>query len=174
MELILSNVFTTYFVNDPLNALRSLKTSDLFTSKNIIMKKSIFFPIVGVVLIFGVLASCSKDDQLIRRDETKSYIDPAANRPEVLYGSMKGIIDPVPSYASIMLKGDMGYAIEKVVSGDGSFWFDNLPAGNYYMKITYVVQRAGYSYIAYHEVEEVKIQQGSVSELGVVKLPWSY
>lgn len=174
MELIFLDTFTTYFVNDQLNALISFKTSDLFTSKNIIMKKSIFFPIMGVILIFGILASCSKDDQLIRNKETKSYIDPGAYRPEILVGSMKGIVDPVPSYAIILLKGDMGYVIEKVVSGDGSFWFDNLPVGNYYMKITYVVNRAGYSYMTYHEIEEVKIEQGIVSELGVVKLPWSY
>ncbi|HUR66575.1 MAG TPA: carboxypeptidase-like regulatory domain-containing protein [Chitinophagaceae bacterium] len=138
------------------------------------MKKSIFFPVVGLVLLFSFLTSCSKDPQLTHQDETKAYYEPIANAPEILYGSMKGFLDPVPSYASILLKGEAGYSVEKIASGDGSFWFSNLPAGNYYMRITYVVRTAGYSYIAYHEIEELKVIGGIISEVGSIKLPWSY
>lgn len=137
------------------------------------MKKIVFFPIIGVLVLFAVLVSCSKDDQLIRQDVTKAYYKPGST-PEVLNGSVKGILDPVPSYASILLKGDMGYVVEKKAFADGSFWFDNLPAGDYYMKITYVVNNAGHSYTTSHEIETVRVQAGVVSEMGIVKLPWTY
>ena len=137
------------------------------------MKKIVFFPIIGVLVLFAVLVSCSKDDQLIRQDVTKAYYKPGST-PEVLYGSMKGILTPVPSYASIFLKGDMGFYIEKKAFADGSFLFENLPAGDYYMKITYVVNNAGYSYTTSHEIDRVKVEAGGVAEMGSVQLPWNY
>ena len=133
------------------------------------MKKYVF----GFIMLAFVawIAGCSKDNSL--PPPQKAYYNPASIFEKDL-GAIKGLLNPVPSYAVIDVKGNPGFSTSIKAAPDGSFIIPGLDPGSYHLTITYVVNNAGYSYTTDYDAGVFDVIGGEVVSTGLINLPWTY
>ncbi len=122
---------------------------------------------------FLLLGGCSKDNQLansnyMARDKNTSEV------PIFNYGSIKGIMEPVPIMASVKVFNENGFSTSGTVYANGTFNIENLPGDVYTVQIAYLIQNGEYRFWNYFDVPRVSVKGGEVTSLDVIRLPWSY
>ena len=126
-----------------------------------------------ILLAFGAawIAGCSKDNGL--PPPQKAYYRPASIIEKDI-GAIKGLLNPVPSYAIIYAKGDQGNFGNVKAAADGSFLISGLEPGRYILVINYEVNNAGYSYSTQYETGPIDVVGGETVSAGMINLPWTY
>ncbi len=134
--------------------------------RKITLQRALLF--ASLLLMF---TACSKDSNL-PVTYTKAVKLPS-EPPVPLYGAIKGIVNPIPQVAQYSLANEE-FNMSNKVNQDGTFYMDNIPQGVYQLNFTYLIVRPEYSYYASYTIDRVEVMGGNVTQLGEVRLPWTY
>ncbi len=141
------------------------------------MKNNRFTPLFALFFVLALLTSCAKDTQNRNSGDSSVTKDPANGSPQIPvynYGIMKGILSPMPSYASITVSNDLGYSVQNTPAADGTFFISKLHPAVYNVRIAYSITAIGYNNnnnIHYYDIMGINVTTGTVTDLGTINLP---
>lgn len=138
------------------------------------MKNKNFLVLSMFLFLAAAFFSCSKESPVMGDQSTSTTIQSDNNittngnrlAPRH-YGSITGVLVPVPAKASIIAFNDQ-YVSETICNPDGSFKLDNLVQGGYRVRIDYVPV-GGNDYASF-TVEKVLVIAGNTTNLGNINL----
>lgn len=106
------------------------------------MKNKNFLVLSMFLFLATAFFSCSKESPVTGDQSTSTVIQNITNNGNRLapkhYGSIGGILVPVPAKASIITFNDQYSSEETTCNQDGSFELNNLVPGGYVVRIDYV------------------------------------
>ena len=128
-----------------------------------------------LVLMAGFFFGCSKDTPVTGKETTPAAINDnsdvinnASRLAPRHYGSIIGVLVPVPAKARIIAFNDQYVSEETICNQDGSFKLNNLVPGGYRIRINYVP--VGVSDYSSFTVQKVLVIAGNTTNLGNINL----
>ena len=131
--------------------------------------------VFSIVLLFALLFSCSKENPVTGNQNTSTAIQSnnnGSNNGSRLaprhYGSIIGVLVPVPAKARIIAFNDQYISEEATCRPDGSFELTNLVQGGYMLRVDYVAVGAN-DYLSI-TIPKVVVIAGNVTNIGYIDL----
>jgi len=135
------------------------------------MKTTILLRISTMLLATAIFMSCSKE----KLPNVPSNVPISASSkmgPEYMNGSIIGLLSPAPAVAEIkVINVDRSFSMGVTPLPDGSFRIDNVPDGMYLLYISYIRGSSPTDFYSYFKVEDVKVIQGNITDVGKIILP---
>ena len=140
------------------------------------MKSNLFFKILPILIMAIIFAGCSKENPVTSNDNgsiVKNVSPGAVTNPAKLspisFGSISGVLYPIPAKAVIRAVNDHYVSEEAVGNPDGSFAIQNLPPDGYYLLISYVP--VNYPDYLTFKVYKIAVESGQETIVGQINLP---
>ena len=130
--------------------------------------------VFSIVLLSALLFSCSKENPVTGNQTTSTAIQSNNNGPNNSsrlakhYGSIIGVLVPVPVKARIIAANDQYISEEAICRPDGSFELSNLAQGGYMLRVDYVPVD-GNDYLSI-TIPKVVVIAGNVTNIGYIDL----
>ena len=136
------------------------------------MKTTILLRIFTMLLATSIFMGCSKEKLPI--DQSNMPISSSSSKIGPVYsnGSITGLLSPAPAFAEIKVFNDDGsFSTGVTAFPNGTFRINNVPDGLYLLYISYIRGSSSSDFYSYLKVENVKVIQGNITDLGKIILP---